>query len=528
MSGMGNRFVQAGYKEPKFLIEVDGIPVIEHIIGLFPKDAEFIFICNEKHAEETPVLNILDKLASKKQIIVIPCHKKGPVYAVSEVYDFIDDEEEVIVNYCDFSMDWEYLDFHNFVQKSNCDGSIVCYKGFHPHMLGGDNYAFVKCEPNSNKFLEIKEKESYTDDKMSEFASTGTYYFKKGKYVKKYFSKMMEKNIHLNNEYYVSLIYNLMHEDGLSTHVYEVPHMLQWGTPLDLKIYNKWSDYFRRALEGQEKIKIPNAITILPMAGKGSRFLDNGYAKPKPLINVNGRSMVLQAAKCLPDTEKIIFSCLLKHLDDFTLKDQLTDTYPDSEIVPVDKVLPGQACTCEFSIRQTKIENDTPILISACDNGVMWNKEGFSNLVEDPEVDVIVWSCRNNSANYYNPNMYSWLDVDKNDNIKKVYVKEFFGLNPLKSFAIVGTMFFRKTEYFINGLKALYEKNLKTNGEYYVDNVVNEIINMGLTVKNFEVDEYICWGTPNDLKTYEYWQQFFDKCDWHPYDYKKDFFTLCD
>ena len=51
------------------------------------------------------------------------------------------------------------------------------------------------------------------------------------------------------------------------------------------------------------------------------------------------------------------------------------------------------------------------------------------------------------------------------------------------------------------------------------------VIALGYTVKNFEIDEYICWGTPNDLKTYEYWQRFFNKVNWHPYEYEKDYFT---
>jgi len=55
--------------------------------------------------------------------------------------------------------------------------------------------------------------------------------------------------------------------------------------------------------------------------------------------------------------------------------------------------------------------------------------------------------------------------------------------------------------------------------------LLNVAIESGYTVKNFEIDHYICWGTPNDLKTYRYWQEFFHKVDWHPYDYIKDYFT---
>jgi hypothetical protein len=63
---------------------------------------------------------------------------------------------------------------------------------------------------------------------------------------------------------------------------------------------------------------------------------------------------------------------------------------------------------------------------------------------------------------------------------------------------------------------------LRVNGEYYVDSLMGELIELGLNVKTFEVDDYICWGTPNDYETFVYWQSFFHKVDWHPYNLKKD------
>jgi hypothetical protein len=80
-------------------------------------------------------------------------------------------------------------------------------------MLGGDNYAF--CKEENKRLIEIKEKEPFTNDKMSEFASNGTYYFKSGSIVKKYFQKLVDLNICVNNEFYVSMVYNLMKQDDL-------------------------------------------------------------------------------------------------------------------------------------------------------------------------------------------------------------------------------------------------------------------------------------------------------------------------
>ncbi len=518
MSGLSSRFSNAGYTIPKFMIDIDGKKVIEHIIDLYPKDSDFLFIINDKHAEDTGIVELLENSVDKKNIVVIPRHKKGPVFSIQNFEDYINDDEQVVINYCDFSMYWNYDDFEKYVNDTECDGCVVCYTGFHPHMLGSDNYAFCRTDsPEELQIREIREKQPFTDDKMSEFASTGTYYFKKGSYVKKYFKELIEKDININCEYYVSLVHNLLIEDGLVNLVYEIPHMLQWGTPIDVSEYMQWSNYTRNILKGQKKVDIPNCVTVLPMAGQGSRFLKEGYNVPKPCIPVNGSFMFLQALKCLPNTSDVFFASLTSRKD-------LLDLEKYGKVVWLDNVLEGQACTTERIVNHISDPNKS-FLVSACDNGILYDADKFLDLVNDSDNDIIVWSYRNNFTSYRNPNAYSWLDVDNENTITKVNVKDFRGVNPLDEYAVVGTMFFRNKEIYNNSLKKLYEKNIRTNGEFYIDNLLNEAIQLGYIVRNFEVDEYICWGTPNDLKTYEYWQTFFNKVNWHPYEYEKDYFT---
>ena len=52
--------------------------------------------------------------------------------------------------------------------------------------------------------------------------------------------------------------------------------------------------------------------------------------------------------------------------------------------------------------------------------------------------------------------------------------------------------------------------------------MLNQNIKKGLKVKVFDVEHYICWGTPNDYETYNYWKTFFNKCNWHTYQSHKD------
>ena len=168
---------------------------------------------------------------------------------------------------------------------------------------------------------------------------------------------------------------------------------------------------------------------------------------------------------------------------------------------------------------------ESPLLIGACDNGVVWDAKKYESLINNKDVDSVIWSVRHYPPSERNPQMYGWLRVDKDDNVSGVSVKVPISDNPYNDHAIVGTFYFKKAKYFIEALKRMCEKNRRVNNEFYVDSCVNELIAVGLGVKVFEVD-YICWGTPDELHTYEYWQSFFHKCPWHPYDYHSDIFSL--
>ena len=520
MSGIGKRFIDAGYEETKSLIDVDGYPIIKHVVDLFPGVKDVIFICNDIHLKQTNMRKILNDISPNCRIFEVVNNTKGPINAIHQIFDFIDNNKQTIVSYCDYGTYWDFENFINYVNDKNLDGAIPCYTGFHPHMLGSDNYAF--CKERNMELIQIKEKEPFTDNKMNEYASNGTYYFKSGLLLKEYSQKLIDLDININGEYYVSLLYNLLINDGLKVGIFEIENMLQWGTPYDLENYKGWSKYFSNINAPQIKIKNPsNTTLILPMAGKGSRFAEEGYDLPKPLLDVDGLPMILQAVDCLPESDNNVFICLQDHVDNFDIDKTLKNYFLNTEVISINETTEGQACTCEIGIKETNVNLENPILISACDNGVFYDRKKYLELLNDESIDVIVWTFRNNQASKTNPNAYAWLDVDENNNIKYVSCKKFIYKNPLTTHAIIGTMFFRKGRYFMEGLQKNYNENIRTNGEFYVDDVLNQNIKDGLKVKVFEVENYICWGTPNDYKTYNYWNKYFNKINIHK---KNDYF----
>ena len=75
MSGMSRRFSVAGYKDPKYLLEIDGMTVIEHIVNLYPKDSDFVFIINDKHKKETDVVEVLNRIADTVSYTHLRAHE---------------------------------------------------------------------------------------------------------------------------------------------------------------------------------------------------------------------------------------------------------------------------------------------------------------------------------------------------------------------------------------------------------------------------------------------------------------------
>ena len=242
MSGAGSRFIAAGYTDPKPLIKVHGKPIIEWVLKLFPGETDITFICRQDHLDTTAMRDILTQLAPQGKILGIQPHKKGPVYAVSQAVAGLNQDEPVLISYCDYYMQWDYPAFKREVLARHCAGAIPCYTGFHPNLIPQKNvYASCKVDTDSH-LLEIREKHSFEADKTKSLHSPGMYYFQSAALVGHYFNQMMASaDWALNGEYYVSLVYNLMVQDQLSIWVpANVPKFCQWGTPEDLQDYLFW------------------------------------------------------------------------------------------------------------------------------------------------------------------------------------------------------------------------------------------------------------------------------------------------
>lgn len=250
MTGHGSRFVSRGYKQLKPFIKIHNAPMIEWVIKMFPEDQNKItFICQSEHLRQKKYISQeLRRIAPESNIFSVKNWKKqGPVSDVLRASEIIQDDQPVLVSYCDFFADWDYKKFLHYIKIHDPDGVIPCYTGFHPHLIYKDN-VYATCQVDSeNKLIKIREKSQLNKDKLLDLQSPGLYYFKSGILLKKYCKKLMESKDCINGEYYMSLPFNNMVSDNYKIMCPPIiNYFCQWGTPKDLEEYNFWMSCIQR------------------------------------------------------------------------------------------------------------------------------------------------------------------------------------------------------------------------------------------------------------------------------------------
>lgn len=258
---------------------------------------------------------------------------------------------------------------------------------------------------------------------------------------------------------------------------------------------------------------------LIPMAGAGKRFADAGYKTSKPVIKTTdirtGEKipMVVCATKDLPFVEKD--GSNLFYVDrDFHKRDgveeEIKKYYQKATFITVEELTEGQACSCLLA--EEYINNEEPLLIAGCDNGMIFDSDKLIELTK--KCDVIAFTYTNCETVLENPNAYGYYGCSEDGKITDISIKKPISDNPLKDHAVVATFWFKKGKYFVEAAKKMIAENDRIHNEFYVDEVIKHAKELGYDARVFDIKRYIGWGTPRDYENYEntikYWKEFYE------------------
>ena len=232
---------------------------------------------------------------------------------------------------------------------------------------------------------------------------------------------------------------------------------------------------------------------LIPMAGEGSRFKLAGYTFPKPLIDINGKSMIQRVVENLNFDAHYIFLVREEHIKQYSgLVDTLSRiTNGKNTIIVVDNLTEGAACTALLA--EKIINNDDELLIANSDQYIEYCYQNFHILKNLTNSDGIIFT--------FNDTHPKWSFVKTNFN---GYIVEVAEKKPISNIATCGIYWYRHGHDFVKYANSMIKKNIRINNEFYIAPVYNEMILDKKLLIPFYVNKMHGLGTPEDLEKFLY------------------------
>jgi len=229
---------------------------------------------------------------------------------------------------------------------------------------------------------------------------------------------------------------------------------------------------------------------LIPMAGAGSRFEEAGYTFPKPLIEVHGKPMIQKVVENLNLEGRHIFIVQKSHYDKYALKYLLPLIAPGCEIVQVEGVTEGAACTALLA--KEFIDNKKPLVIA---NSDQWVEYGDPNWLDSFTYDGGMLTFTSTHPKW------SFAKV-KTEVGKPSFVTEVAEKKPISSNATVGIYYWSQGSDFVKYAEQMIERDRRVNNEFYICPVFNEAIEDGKKIQIKGIEKMWGLGTPEDLRYY--------------------------
>jgi len=249
---------------------------------------------------------------------------------------------------------------------------------------------------------------------------------------------------------------------------------------------------------------------VAPAAGEGRRYAEAGYDQPKPLVTVAGVPMAVRAVRDLPSADRVVFVVRSEHIRRFQIDEHLRRHVPGCRIISVEGLTEGQACTVRLAAEA--LQPDWPVIVAACDNTHVYDRQRLARLMSDPTIECLIWTYRRDTRVLAAPEEHGWVRVD-GDRVVEVSCKRPISQTPLQDHVASGFFSFRSARRMIEAIDAMVEADVRVKGEFYMDTVPNLLVADGLDVRAFEVEKYIGWGTPRDLDDFNKWERYFAELD---------------
>ena len=495
IAGKSKRFIDEGLSIHKAFLNLNHTFVLANIINTFPKNIfQPIVICTKN--QRIKYKSYFEKLSENNpelEVLIIKEHDLGPTYSLSQLK--VKDDIPILVHYCDFLVRMDIKKIISGFEKNFILAPFFC--GFHPASLGSTTFGYMKLDPNQF-LITLKEKSSFTKDRINEPCSTGIYGFPSFR-IFKLLAEQLLKNPKSwgQKEAYTSLCMNIAVEEGKKVYCQEVEKFICLGTPRDYKEYIYWEKMCRIFVQDKNDKEEFNHH-IVTAAGKGSRFENYGYRVPKIFLEFQEKPLLKHAFNSL-NTKKTTIVSLKKYEK---LIEKITDNSKNFQKFLINKTPNGQLYTLYKYLDSQKIINK--FFVSSADYKFGFSSQKFNNFLIRNDPDVIIFTSPWQEFVFESISNYGFVKSDKSGKIIEIVEKPNSNsievdLNSL----LIGTFWFKSSEI----ISKIVKQN-NSNEELFIARTLAKYL-AEYKVYKYEADYWLSLGTPKELHLAKYWFDYF-------------------
>jgi dTDP-glucose pyrophosphorylase len=223
---------------------------------------------------------------------------------------------------------------------------------------------------------------------------------------------------------------------------------------------------------------------LIPASGRGSRFVEAGYAVPKPFINIHGKPMIAHVIDNISDPWDRVF-ILLRAEHFHYIEESGLYKRKNLAFIAVPEVTEGAACTALLARRF--IDSSIPLVIANSDQVIKYNKHAWNMTISDDMWDGTIMTIHRDGPQY----SYS---RDVGGRVVEVAEKQV-----ISKHATTGVYHFSRGNLFVQAADKMISEDKRHNGEFYICPTYNELVGK-YKIRNFMVEENYNLGTPKDLE----------------------------
>jgi NDP-sugar pyrophosphorylase family protein len=476
------------YFFPKPLVEIAGTPMIElcvrNLTRQFPA-AHFIFIVQTEHCTRFSLDGMLRILTDGRCTIVrLDRATKGALCSALMAIDHIAADEPLAIANGDQIIEADLSALVARTDRAGHDAAVITFESLHPR------WSFARVD-GEGLVCETAEKRV-----ISRNAIAGFYYYRNGRLFLDAALRTLEYEAGIDSVFYISQTLNNLILEGRKIAAHRIPadSYRSFYSPQKIQEYERQlqhSSVLDQALAATKPAKIN---VVIPMAGEGSRFARAGYTKPKPFIDVAGRTMIetVMANLALEGARYI----LLARKDHIAAEPETVrrlQALGNVEILSIDGLTEGTACTVLHA--RDLIDDDTPLLIANCDQVVDFSCEAFVADCRARDLDGSILCFEDRARDP----KWSFAKTDADGLVTQVAEKV-----AISDLATVGLYLFRSGADFIAGAVDMIARNERVNNEFYTCPVYNHVVAAGGRIGVHEVrfEDMHGLGVPDDLMAY--------------------------